>query len=155
DHKDGFASYMDQVRAARSDAVYAVLSSASARAFLEAYDRAGLLHRIPIVLSGAEPGLVDELGKRFAGVIVSVRWSWSLEAEKSRAFVEGFKGRYDRLPSSYALQGYDAALMLADALRTANSSRLSLEAVERALAVQQVDGIEGPLRLASNGFPIT
>src|SRR5262249_50941949 len=92
---------------------------------------------------------------RSAGVIVSIRWSSSMEAEKSQAFVETFKRRYDRLPSSYALQGYDAALMLADGLRTANKSPLFPEALERALAAQQVDGIEGPIRLASNGFPIT
>jgi branched-chain amino acid transport system substrate-binding protein len=146
-------SAIRDVRENRPDAVYVALAGEAMLSFLRAYEQAGLFHRIPVMAARVEPQLLQQLGPDFAGLIVSVRWAAGLETERSRKFVEAFKSRYGRMPSSHAMQGYDAALLLGEAFRLADTA--SVAAVAKTLAEQPVEGLAGRIQLAANGFPIT
>ena len=82
---------------------------------LEEYDRAGLFHRIPVIAPDHDGRLARKLGAQFAGLTVSTRWSPDDDADESRSFVRSFRERYGRTPTASAMQGYDAAIMLAGA----------------------------------------
>lgn len=143
------------IRESQPDAVYLALPAAGMRAFLQAYAGAGLFHRIPVIAAGVEPQLLQELGPDFSGLIVSARWSAGMETERSRLFVEAFRASYGRLPTSRAMQGYDAALLLSAGFRAAGEKAPSAAAVADALAQHAVEGVSGPLRFTANRFPVT
>ena len=149
------APQIDRIRLGAPSVVYVALRKDDLRHFLNAYKSAGLFHRIPVIVAQIDPELLGTLGPSFDGTIVSVRWAPSAETARSQAFVEAFEQRYGRLPSFFAMQGYEGALMLGEAFRTAKRSKLTVESVERALTTQHVEGIAGPVRLAANGFPTT
>ena len=127
------ASAVREIRAARPDAVYFGLSVRDLPAFLRAYDQSGLFRRIPVIVPGLEPALLDTVGANFAGLIVSVPWAPALEQEASMKFVEAFKEKYGRVPSSYAKQSYDAALLLGEGFRAARGKAPAPAAVAKSL----------------------
>jgi branched-chain amino acid transport system substrate-binding protein len=143
-----------RIRQVSPDAVYVALPAREIRSFLQSYKKAGLFHRIPVIAPD-EGVLLDELGSEFSGLVVSARWSATLENERAKEFVGAFERRYGRKPSAYALQGYDAALLLGEAFRSLKAKPVSAPAVSRALAMQKVEGVAGPLRFAANHFAIT
>jgi branched-chain amino acid transport system substrate-binding protein len=115
------------IRESRPHGVYVALPSEAMVSFLRAYEQAGMFHRFPVIAANVEPDLLAQLGPDFAGLIVSVPW-----AAGSGKFVEAFKRRYGRTPSSHAMQGYEAARRLGEALRKAASP--SVDEVARVLA---------------------
>lgn len=144
-----WGSELAEVREARPHALYLALPPRELLAFLRRYDGVGLFHRIPVIAAGVEPRELEALGPAFSGLIVSARWAAGMERERSMRFVEAFRTRYGRTPSSYAMQGYDAALLLDAALR------LSPADPAKALSAAEVEGVAGPLRLAANGFVVS
>ena len=72
-----------------------------------------------------------------------------MEREASTRFVEAFRTRFGRTPSTYAMQGYDAALLLDAALR------LSPADPAKALPAARAEGVAGPIRVEANGFVAT
>jgi branched-chain amino acid transport system substrate-binding protein len=147
------AAQVQQIRMSAPDVVYLALPKDAAKAVLIAFGAAGLFHRTPIIVAQTDPDLIEVLGAPFSGTIVSVRWASSTESERSRAFVEAYKKRYRRLPSVFAMQGYDAALMLGEAFRVAARTKLTVKTVAHALATQSVEAVEGRIQLGANGFP--
>ena len=146
----GSAEAIREIRSKPPHAVYLALDPERMLGFLRAYEDAGLYHRIPVIAAAVEPSLLQKLGSDFSGLIVSVRWTAGLETEGSRKFIEAFERRYGRLPSSYAMQGYEAALALRQAFRAAGTD--SVDAVAAALAGITIEGVAGPVRFGANGF---
>ena len=137
------------VREARPHAVYLALPREEMLSFLKDYENAGLFHRIPVIAAGVEPRELEALGPAFAGLIVSARWAPGMEREPSTRFVEAFRARFGRTPSTYAMQGYDAALLLDAALQ------LSPVDPAKALSAARAEGVAGPIRIGANGFAAT
>jgi branched-chain amino acid transport system substrate-binding protein len=150
-----WGSELREVREQRPDAVYLALPPKEMLAFLNAYEDVGLFHRIPVIAAGVEPALLESLGPAFSGLIVSARWAAGMESERSARFVDAFRAKYGRTPSAYAMQAYDAALLLDRALQKSAAQRPSANGVAKALAASRVDGVAHPIRVAANGFAAT
>lgn len=101
-----------EIRSLRPDAVYIAAPPDDTLAFLRAYQAEGLFHRIPVIAASVEPPLLEALGPDFAGLIVSTHWAPS----RSPEFTAAFRARFARTPSSYAMQGYEAAGILEAAM---------------------------------------
>ena len=144
-----WGSELREVREARPHAVYLALPLQEMLSFLRGYEDVGFFHRIPVIVAGVEPLQLEALGPAFSGLIVSARWAAGMERESSTRFVEAFRARFGRTPSTYAMQGYDAALLLDAALQ------VSPVELAKALAAARVEGVAGPIQLAANGFVAT
>jgi len=142
-----------RIRQALPEAVYVALPEREIRSFLRSYEKAGLFHRIPVIAAD-EGVLLDELGTEFSGLVVSARWSAAMENERSKDFVVAFERRYGRKPSAYAMQAYDAAIVLGETFRALKAKSVSAAAISRALAMKKVEGVAGPLRFGANHFLI-
>ena len=152
DHGSGA---IQRILQARPDAVYVGLPPGQVRSFLESYEQAGLFHRLPVIAPDGDGTLLGALGPEFPGLIASARWSAAMEDDSSEKFVAAFEQRYGRKPSSYAMQGYDAAIFLGEAFRALREKPVSAAAVAQALARQAASGVAGPFKLGPNRFPIT
>lgn len=65
---------------------------------------------------------------------------------KSKAFVEAYKKEYGLVPDAMAVLGYDAAYVLADAIKRANSTE-SAKIREALAATKDFEGVTGKLTL--------
>ncbi len=65
-----------------------------------------------------------------------------------------FEKEYGRLPSLYASQGYDAALLMDAAVRDVKGKLADKAAVHKALKAARFDSVRGGFKFNSNQFPI-
>jgi len=68
----------------------------------------------------------------------------TLDTPENNSFVDAFKAKYDRLPSEFAVQGYDAAQTLMAAVDSGASDRAS---IAEALPKVSYTGPRGPLEI--------
>src|SRR5690606_39561178 len=74
--------------------------------------------------------------------------------EQSRKFVEAFEAKYNRIPSNYAAQSYDAALLLDSAIGKVKGNVADKKAFMAALKEADFESVRGDFSFGNNGFPI-
>jgi branched-chain amino acid transport system substrate-binding protein len=141
-----FGPYITNARAADPDAVFVFYAGSEAIAFVRQYDSFGMKEDIPLFGSGflTSPLYVGAQGEAAIGVIASLHYVPTIDTPENSEFVEAFRERFDRMPSEYAVQGYDAAQVLMRALDAGADDRASLA---REMAQVSYTGPRGPLEI--------
>ena len=115
-----YAAEIAQIRASGADGVFMFLPGGMGIAFMKQYSQSGI--DIPVMGPGFSfsQDVLGAMGDAALGTKNSGQWSHDLDNEANKKFVEGFQAEYDRLPSIYALQGYDAAQLILSAAAKAD-----------------------------------
>ena len=147
-----YAAEIAQIRASEADVAYFFLPGGMGISFLKQYADAGV--DIPLIGPGFsfDQTILPAVGDAAAGVRNTSEWSPDLDTAANAAFVEGFRAAYDRTPSMYAAQGYDAAQLLLSAMETADVS--DADAFREALRAAEFESVRGAFRFAPNQHPI-
>jgi len=149
-----FSAEMARIRAAKPDVVYQFHPGGTGIAFLKQYSQAGLMGTIPMV--GAEPTLdaatLRAVGDTALGLNIGAKWNADFDNPESKAFVEAFQKKYNRVPSFYAGQGWDTAQALAAALKVVGSD--DVDKLRAELRKANFKSIRGPFRFGPNQHPI-
>jgi branched-chain amino acid transport system substrate-binding protein len=151
-----FAAELAQVRAAKPEAVYAFMPGGMGINFIKQYVAAGLSKDIQLIVPGfsADEDTIKAVGEPMLGLFNPAHWSPDLDNAESRRFVAAFETEYGRIPSAYAAQGYDAALMMDGAIRAVKGRVEDREALMRALKTGKYRSVRGDYKMSNNGFPI-
>ena len=86
------------------------------------------------------------------GVIFTNHFTPSDTAENVQDFVTAYEDKYDATPISFAALGYDAVMMMAQAIEEAGST--DPDAIQEALVNLEYEGITGNISFDENGDPI-
>ncbi|MDR7415949.1 MAG: ABC transporter substrate-binding protein [Armatimonadota bacterium] len=150
-----YSAEIAQIRAAAPKAVYAFYPGAMGVNFIKQYAEAGLMQQIPLLLPGfsADADVIRAVGRPMVGVFNSSHWALELFNPINRRFVEDFRRTYNRIPTLYASQGYDAALALDHGLRAVGGD-LSRKAEFRRAVLSGFETTRGRVRFNRNGYPI-
>ena len=151
-----FAAEIAQIRAARPRAVYTFQPGGSGINFIKQYAEAGLLKEIPLFLPGfiADADVIKAVGPSMVGIFNTSQWTLELANDTNKKFVEDFKQMYKRTPSLYAAQGYDAALLMNEAVKDLKGNLSNGDAVRKALENATFTSTHGPFRMGANHYPI-
>ena len=150
-----FAPEMAQIRAANPDVVFQFHPGGLGIAFLRQYQQAGLLGKTPMVL--AEPSLdattLKAVGESALGLNVTAHWNSDFDNAANKTFMEAWTKAYNRAPTYYASQGYDAALAIASALK-ATGGKTDVPALRTALAKADFQSVRGAFKFGPNQHPV-
>jgi branched-chain amino acid transport system substrate-binding protein len=151
-----YASELATLRDADPDAVFFFLPGGMGINFLKQYQQAGLKERIPLYgpAFSFDEGILSAAGDAALGVLNTSQWSADLDNAANAHFVRAFQERYDRRPSLYASQGYDAARLLASAFARVNGDIADRDALLAALREADFDSVRGEFLFNSNQHPI-
>lgn len=151
-----FAAEIAQIRAARPKAVYTFQPGGSGINFIKQYAEAGLLKEIPLFLPGfsADADVIKAVGPSMVGIFNTSQWTLELANETNKKFVEDFKQTYKRTPSLYAAQGYDAALLMNEAVKDVKGNLSDGAALRKALENTSFMSTHGPFKFGVNHYPI-
>jgi branched-chain amino acid transport system substrate-binding protein len=152
-----FAAELAQVRAAKPDAVYAFMPGGMGINFIKQYVAAGLSKDIQLVLPGfsADEDTIRAVGEPMLGLFNPAHWSPDLDNAENKRFVAAFEKQYTgRIPSAYAAQGFDAALMIDGAIRAMKGKIADRDALMHALKTGKYRSVRGDYKMNNNGFPI-
>lgn len=151
-----FAAEIAQIRDSKPDAVYNFLPGGMGINFLKQWAASGLKDQIPLVLPApsSDTKILNAIGDSAVGIISASHWSEQLDNPANKAFVDAFKAKYNRVPTEYASQGYDTALLLAAALKSAGGDDPEKVAAGLKAAPASVKLTRGDFQWGKNQHPV-
>lgn len=151
-----YSAEIAQIRAARPDALFFFLPGGMGVNFIKQFVASGLSKDIRMLTAGvgADEDIIKAVGDPMLGLFNTAHWGHDLDNAQNRKFVEAFQKEYGRLPTVYASQGYDTALLIDAAVRDVKGKVEDREAVIRALRAKRFQSVRGDFRWGNNNFPI-
>lgn len=149
-----FSAELSQVVAAKPDAVFAFFPGGLGVAFAKQYAQAGLMNQYPLLTTFVVDALsLPAIGDTALGIVSGGFWAPDFDNVQSRQFVQAFEAKYGRIPSNYAAQSYDAALLLDSAIAKVKGNVADKPAFMAALKDADFDSVRGDFSFSNNNFP--
>ena len=150
-----FQALLTEIAATKPDAVYTFFAGGGAVKFVKDYAAAGLKKSIPLYGAGfLTDGTLEAQGAAADGLLTALHYGDSLTVPRDASFRLAYVKAYKLQPDVYAVQGFDAAQMLAVGLAAVKGD-LSRKA-EFAAAVEKtrIDSPRGPFMLSKSHNPV-
>ena len=150
-----FSAELAQVVSKNPDAVFVFYPGGLGVNFVRQYKQAGLLGKVPLLSTSTTDGSTLPAQKDDAlGVISGTFWGPDFNNPANKKFVEDYEKKYNRIPSQYAAQSYDAALLLDSAIAKVKGNVGDKKAFQAALKAADFKSVRGNFKFNNNGFPI-
>jgi branched-chain amino acid transport system substrate-binding protein len=150
-----FQPLLAQIPGLNVDAVGSFFAGGGAVQFVREYAAAGLKDRIPLTGSGfLTEGVLQGQGAAAEGIRTALHYGDGLDNAKNTAFRAAFKQRTTRDADVYAVQGYDAAQMLAAGLEAARGDIGAEREFVRGIRTARIDSPRGAFTLSPSHNPV-
>jgi branched-chain amino acid transport system substrate-binding protein len=145
-----------QIRAAKPDAVFIFLPGGMGINFIKQFVDAGLSKNAQLFGPGfsADEDIIKAVGAPMLGMFNASQWGHDMDNQQNKRFVADFTKKYGRLPSLYASQGYDAAMLMDSAVRGVKGKIEDKEALGKALKAANFKSVRGGFKFNNNHYPI-
>jgi branched-chain amino acid transport system substrate-binding protein len=151
-----YSAELAQVRAAKPDALYIFLPGGMGINFIKQFVAAGLSQDVPLIVPGfgSDQDIIRPVGETMLGLFDTAHWALDFDNAANKKFVAAFEKEFNRLPSVFAAQGYDTALLIDAAVRDTKGKVEDVEAVRRALKAARFESVRGAFKFNRNQMPI-
>ncbi len=151
-----YAAELAQVRAKKPEALYIFLPGGMGINFIKQFVAAGLSKDIQLITPGfgSDQDVIRPVGEAMLGLFDTAHWALDLDNPANRKFVAEFEKAYKRLPSVFAAQGYDTAMLIDAAVRDVKGKVEDTEAMKKALKAARFQSVRGPFKFNRNNYPI-
>ncbi|KAA0681956.1 ABC transporter substrate-binding protein [Roseomonas genomospecies 6] len=151
-----YAAELAQLKAAAPDAVYVFYPGGMGINFIKQFEQAGLKGAVPLFGPGFsfDQDILAAVGESALGVKNSAQWSPDLDNAANRKFVADFKAKFGRIPSMYAAQGYDTALLIDAAVTAVGGDLKDKDKLRAALRTAKMQSLRGEVAFNTNHYPI-
>jgi len=151
-----YSAELAQVRAAKPDAMYIFLPGGMGINFIKQFVASGLSRDIQLITPGfsSDQDIIRPVGEAMLGTFDAAHWALDLDNPANKKFVAAFEKEYGRLPTLYASQGYDAALLIDAAVRDVKGKIEDVEAVRKAMRAAKFQSVRGSFKFNRNQYPI-
>ena len=150
-----YSAEIAQLQAANPDAVFVFYPGGMGINFIKQFRQAGLLDKIPLrSVSSFDGSTLPALKETALGAISGSFWGADFDNAVNQKFVTDFEAKYGRIPSQYAAQSYDGALLLNSAIKKIGGQYKDKNALMAALRAAEFDSVRGDFKFNKNGFPI-
>lgn len=151
-----YSAELAQVRAAKPDALYIFLPGGMGINFIKQFVAAGLSKDVPLIVPGfgSDQDIIRPVGDAMLGLFDTAHWAPDFDNAANRKFVAAFEKEYKRIPSVFAAQGYDAALLIDAAVRDVKGKVEDVEAVRKAMKAARFESVRGAFKFNRNQMPI-
>jgi branched-chain amino acid transport system substrate-binding protein len=150
-----YSAEIAQLQSQKPDAVYIFYPGGMGVNFVKQYRQAGLLGKIPLLSTSTVDGTTLPALKEIAlGMVAGSPYSPDIDNPQNKKFVADFTKKFGRIPSQYAAQSYDSAMLIDSALRKTGGKVDNREAFRTALKAADFKSVAGPFRFNTNQFPI-
>jgi branched-chain amino acid transport system substrate-binding protein len=150
-----FSAEIAQLAAKKPDAVFVFYPGGLGINFVRQYQQSGLLGKIPLLSASTTDGIgLPALRETALGMIAGTFWGPDFANPSNKQFVEEFEKKHNRIPSQYAAQSYDSALLLDAAIRKVKGNLADKKAFAAALKSADFKSVRGDFKFGNNNFPV-
>ena len=149
-----FQALLTEIAAAKPDAVYTFFSGGGAVKFVKDYAAAGLKGKIPLYGAFVTDGTLEAQGADADGIFSTLHYADNLANPRDKAFRLAYAKTYKLQPDVYAVQGYDAAQILATGLNAVKGDLGRKAEFAAAVEKARIDSPRGPFSLSKAHNPV-
>ena len=151
-----YSAELAEIRAAKPDVLYAFLPGGMGTNFIKQFVAAGLNKQTRLLLPGfgADQDIIRAVGDAMLGIQDTAHWAMNIDNAANKRFVAEFEKEYKRLPSGYAAQAYDTALLIDSAIKAVGGKIEDKDAVRAALKAAKFESVRGEFKFNTNQYPI-
>ena len=150
-----FQALLTEIAATKPDAVYTFFAGGGAVKFVKDYAAAGLKKSIPLYGAGfLTDGTLEAQGADAEGLLTTLHYGDSLSAPRDASFRLSYAKTFKLQPDVYAVQGYDAAQMLAIGLAAVKGDLSKKAEFAAAVEKAKIDSPRGPFSVSKNHNPV-
>ena len=154
-----WAAELSKVKAANPDGVFVFYPGKHGPAFIKQYQQSGLsgqvdLYTVFTVDSISLPRFQQAEMSGVLGTTMTQFWAPDLDNAANKKFVDAFKAKYDKYPSFYAAQSYDAVMYIKSAVEAVGGDMSNVDGLRAALKKADFDSVRGEFSMGPNHFPI-
>jgi branched-chain amino acid transport system substrate-binding protein len=150
-----FQALLTQIASHKPDAVYAFFAGGGAVKFVKDYAAAGLMKSAPLYGPGfLTDGTLEAQGEAAQGMLTTLHYADNLNTARDNAFRLAFAKTYKVNADVYAVQGYDAAQMLAAGLKAAGGDIRNRDKLVAGMEAAEIDSPRGKFKLSAAHNPV-
>ncbi len=150
-----FQPLLTEIAAIKPDAVYTFFAGGGAVKFVKDYAAAGLKDKITLYGAGfLTDGTLEAQGAAADGLLTTLHYGDGLDVPKDKSFRAAYAKAYGVQPDVYAVQGYDAAQMLAIGLTAAGGDVSKKAEFAKALVAAKIDSPRGTFTIGASHNPV-
>lgn len=150
-----FQALLTEIAALKPDLVYAFFAGGGAVKFVKDYAAAGLKKTIPLYGPGfLTDGTLEAQGEAAQGLLTTLHYGDGLDNPRDKAFRLAYAKAYKLQPDVYAMQGYDAAQILAAGLNAVKGDLSKRAEFIAAIEKARIDSPRGVFTLSKAHNPV-
>ena len=150
-----FQSELSKLNAKKPDALFTFMPGGLGISLIKQFNQAGLKGKVPILSAfTADEATLPALQDAAEGVYGALTWAPNLDNPVNKKFVADYEKAYNAVPASYAMQAYDAAMLIDSAVRATGGNVSDAKAFAAALKKADFKSVRGPFKFNVNGYPI-
>lgn len=150
-----FQAQITEIASLKPDAVFVFFAGGGAVKFVKDWAAAGLKDKIPLYASGfLTDGTLEAQGAAAQGLETTLHYADGLQNPRDKQFRLNYAKAYRLQPDVYAVQGYDAAQMLAAGASAVKGDMSRKADVYKAIAAARIDSPRGTFTLSRAHNPV-
>jgi branched-chain amino acid transport system substrate-binding protein len=150
-----FQSELSKLGSLKPDALFTFMPGGLGIALIKQFNQAGPKDRVPILSAfTADEATLPALQDAALGIFGALTWAPNTDNPQNKRFVAAYEAAYNAVPASYAMQAYDAAMLIDSAVRSLKGNLSDKDAVRAALKKADFLSLRGSFKFNSNGYPI-
>jgi len=150
-----FSADMSKIGAAKPDALFTFMPGGLGIALIKQINQAGLKGKFPIISAFTDDeATLPALGEAADGIFGALTWAPTVDTPQNKKFVAAYEAAYNAIPASYAMQAYDAAMLIDSAVRAVKGNVSDSKALSAAISKADFKSLRGPFKFNVNGYPI-
>lgn len=150
-----FSAELSRLAAAAPEAIYVFLPGGMGVNFVKQFRQAGLADKIKFLSSfTVDESTLPAQKEAAVGMFAAGNWAPTTDNPQNKAFVADYEAAHNAVPGSYAMQGYDAALMIDSALEATKGVTTDKDALRAALRKADFKSLRGNFKFNTNQYPI-
>jgi branched-chain amino acid transport system substrate-binding protein len=150
-----FQVELSKIASLKPDAVFTFMPGGMGVSLVKQFRQAGLADSIPVLSAfTVDESTLPAQQDAAVGMFGGANWAPNLDNPANKKFVAGYEAAYNSVPGTYAMQAYDAAMLIDSAVKAVKGDLANKEAVIAALKKADFTSLRGDFKFNTNGYPI-
>ena len=150
-----FQVELSKIASLKPDAVFTFMPGGMGVSLVKQYRQAGLADQIPVLSAfTVDESTLPAQQDAAVGMFGGANWAPNLDNPQNKKFVAGYEAAYNSVPGTYAMQAYDAAMLIDSAVKAVKGDLTNKDAVAAALKKADFTSLRGGFKFNTNGYPI-
>ena len=149
-----FSAELAKIAADKPQAIFTFMPGGMGVNLVKQYRQAGL-GSIPFLSAfTADESTLPAEKDDALGFLGGANWAPDMDNPQTKAFVKAYEAAYHSVPGTYAMQGYDTAMLIDSAIKGAGGKLSDKDALRAELKKANFTSLRGKFKFGVNNYPI-